>query len=257
MTFTLAPELAVDRPPGVALAGRRHGRRARAAAGRAAAPRAPKRRCPRPNPPAASPPRSRGRCTSGSGSIRPRRGRRRRRCCAACARATRCRASTRWWMSATGARSSSSCPTASTTPRSIEGDVELRLGAAGESYPGIRKDDVHVGGRITLADARGPFGNPTSDSARTMVTTATTRALLVVFAPRRSTAAAPSRCSTHGGAYGRVHRRDESVGSFWHGSCCFTAGGDMNEDELKGKVDQVKGRVEAGGRRHRRQRAAA
>lgn len=65
----------------------------------------------------------------------------------------------------------------------IEGDVTLRLGREGESYPGIRKDDVHVGGRITLVDARGPFGNPTSDSARTMVTTATTRALLVVFAP--------------------------------------------------------------------------
>ena len=56
----------------------------------------------------------------------------------------------------------------------IEGDVVLRLGLDGESYPGIRKDDVHVGGRITLADNRGPFGNPTSDSARTMVTTATT-----------------------------------------------------------------------------------
>ena len=66
----------------------------------------------------------------------------------------------------------------------IEGDVTLRLGAEGESYAGIRKDDVHVAGRITLADQRGPFGNPTSDSARTMVTTATTRALLVVFAPR-------------------------------------------------------------------------
>jgi DNA/RNA-binding domain of Phe-tRNA-synthetase-like protein len=65
----------------------------------------------------------------------------------------------------------------------IEGDVVLRLGAEGESYPGIRKDDVHVGGRITLADARGPFGNPTSDSARTMVTPATTAALVVVFAP--------------------------------------------------------------------------
>jgi DNA/RNA-binding domain of Phe-tRNA-synthetase-like protein len=66
----------------------------------------------------------------------------------------------------------------------IEGDrVELRLGREGESYPGIRKDDVHVGGRITLADAGGPFGNPTSDSARTMVTTATHRALLDVFAP--------------------------------------------------------------------------
>jgi DNA/RNA-binding domain of Phe-tRNA-synthetase-like protein len=66
----------------------------------------------------------------------------------------------------------------------IDGDVELRLGRAGESYAGIRKDDVHVDGRITLADRLGPFGNPTSDSARTMVTTATTRALLVVFAPR-------------------------------------------------------------------------
>ena len=65
----------------------------------------------------------------------------------------------------------------------IEGDVELRLGHAGECYAGIRKDDVHVGGRITLADGRGAFGNPTSDSARTMVTTATTQALVVVFAP--------------------------------------------------------------------------
>ena len=66
----------------------------------------------------------------------------------------------------------------------IDGDVTLRIGREGESYPGIRKDDVHVGGRIALVDTRGPFGNPTSDSARTMVTTATTRALLVVFAPR-------------------------------------------------------------------------
>ncbi len=66
----------------------------------------------------------------------------------------------------------------------IDGDVELRMGLEGESYPGIRKDAVHVDGRISLADRMGPFGNPTSDSARTMVTTATTRAMLVVFAPR-------------------------------------------------------------------------
>src|SRR5689334_19445315 len=65
----------------------------------------------------------------------------------------------------------------------IDGDVELRLGREGESYPGIRKDDVHLAGRLTLADGIGPFGNPTSDSARTMVTTATTQALVVVFAP--------------------------------------------------------------------------
>ena len=65
----------------------------------------------------------------------------------------------------------------------IEGEVVLRIGREGESYAGIRKDDVHVGGRIALADSRGPFGNPTSDSARTMVTPATTRALVVIFAP--------------------------------------------------------------------------
>ena len=53
----------------------------------------------------------------------------------------------------------------------IDGDaVALRLGVDGEGYAGIRKEHVNVGGRLTLADRRGPFGNPTSDSARTMVT---------------------------------------------------------------------------------------
>jgi DNA/RNA-binding domain of Phe-tRNA-synthetase-like protein len=75
----------------------------------------------------------------------------------------------------------------------IEGDVTLRIGRDGESYPGIRKDDVHVGGRITLADQLGPFGNPTSDSARTMVTVDTKRVLLVVFAPVEVSAARLAR----------------------------------------------------------------
>ena len=75
----------------------------------------------------------------------------------------------------------------------IDGDAELRIGRPGESYPGIRKDDVRVEGRIALADRTGPFGNPTSDSARTMVTTATTRAMLVVFAPRELDSATLTR----------------------------------------------------------------
>ena len=75
----------------------------------------------------------------------------------------------------------------------VEGDIELRLGREGESYPGIRKDDVNVGGRLTLADARGPFGNPTSDSARTMVTTETVSAVVVVFAPLEIAAARLAR----------------------------------------------------------------
>ena len=65
----------------------------------------------------------------------------------------------------------------------ITGSVTLRLGQPGEEYAGIRKDTVHVGGRLALVDDSGPFGNPTSDSARTMVTPATRRGFVVIFAP--------------------------------------------------------------------------
>jgi DNA/RNA-binding domain of Phe-tRNA-synthetase-like protein len=65
----------------------------------------------------------------------------------------------------------------------IQGDVTLRIGRDGEEYAGIRKDTVHVAGRLALVDEAGPFGNPTSDSARTMVTTDAKRVLVVVFAP--------------------------------------------------------------------------
>lgn len=63
------------------------------------------------------------------------------------------------------------------------GVIALRLGHPGESYAGIRKDDVHVAGRLVLADVQGAFGNPTSDSSRTMVTEQTTEGLIVIFAP--------------------------------------------------------------------------
>ena len=71
----------------------------------------------------------------------------------------------------------------------ISGPITLRVGHDGEEYAGIRKDAVHVAGRLALVDARGPFGNPTSDSARTMVTPATRDALVVVFAPASATPA--------------------------------------------------------------------
>lgn len=61
--------------------------------------------------------------------------------------------------------------------------VVLRRGAAGEAYDGIRKAQVNVEGRPVLADVQGPFGNPTSDSARTMITPRTVRALVTVYAP--------------------------------------------------------------------------
>lgn len=67
--------------------------------------------------------------------------------------------------------------------------VVLRRGAPGESYPGIRKAAVNVEGRPVLADAEGAFGNPTSDSERTMVRPQTTAALVTVYAPARYAAA--------------------------------------------------------------------
>lgn len=64
----------------------------------------------------------------------------------------------------------------------VEGDITARLGTAGEQYPGIRKDDVHLHGRLGLFDAAGPFGSPTSDSLRTSVNEQTERLLAVIFA---------------------------------------------------------------------------
>jgi len=61
--------------------------------------------------------------------------------------------------------------------------ITLRLGTTGEGYDGIRKDRVNVEGRLTLADAAGPFGNPTSDSTRTMTTPETRDVLVVLYVP--------------------------------------------------------------------------
>jgi DNA/RNA-binding domain of Phe-tRNA-synthetase-like protein len=67
--------------------------------------------------------------------------------------------------------------------------VVLRKGRAGESYEGIRKGPVNVEDRPTLADEEGAFGNPTSDSARTMITLQTTSTLVTCYAPASTSAA--------------------------------------------------------------------
>jgi DNA/RNA-binding domain of Phe-tRNA-synthetase-like protein len=66
----------------------------------------------------------------------------------------------------------------------VKGDeLVIRLGAEGEGYAGIGKEHVNVAGRICVADAEGPCGNPSADSARTMITTETERAAWVYFLP--------------------------------------------------------------------------
>ena len=62
-------------------------------------------------------------------------------------------------------------------------ELSIRLGAEGEGYEGIRKERVNVAGRLCVADAEGPLGNPSADSARTMITTDTQRAAWIYFLP--------------------------------------------------------------------------
>jgi DNA/RNA-binding domain of Phe-tRNA-synthetase-like protein len=104
----------------------------------------------------------------------------------------------------------------------IAGDtITLRLGAEGEGYEGIRKDRVNVGGRLTLADPEGPFGNPTSDSLRTSVSPATTRVLFVLFVPaatppedaRRALALTADRVAAYAGGRESGRLLDAPAGS--------------------------------------------
>ena len=61
--------------------------------------------------------------------------------------------------------------------------VTVQMGEPGWEFNGIRKSTVHVGGRLCVVDGAGPFGSPTSDSARTSIEEETSRALAVFFAP--------------------------------------------------------------------------
>jgi len=65
----------------------------------------------------------------------------------------------------------------------IRGSVRLCRAGTDAEYEGVRKRRVRLAGRPALADANGPFGNPTADSARTAVTVVTRRLWMVIFAP--------------------------------------------------------------------------
>lgn len=65
----------------------------------------------------------------------------------------------------------------------VKGTIHARIGRPGEGYQGIRKGHVNLGGRPLLADDEGPFGAPTSDSGRTIVTADTRTVLAVIYCP--------------------------------------------------------------------------
>lgn len=65
----------------------------------------------------------------------------------------------------------------------ISGRICLRLGVPGEKYEGIGKRVWHLEGRPVLADEKGPFGSPVSDSTRTQAQEGVTEVLTVLYAP--------------------------------------------------------------------------
>ena len=56
-----------------------------------------------------------------------------------------------------------------------------RRGGAGESYEAIGRGPINLEGLPLLADREGPFGSPTSDSMRSLVTPESTEILMALF----------------------------------------------------------------------------
>ena len=63
----------------------------------------------------------------------------------------------------------------------VSGDITFRAGRAGETYKGIGKYDLNLEGLPVFSDATGPHGSPTSDSERTMVTSATKNVVALII----------------------------------------------------------------------------
>ena len=63
----------------------------------------------------------------------------------------------------------------------IQGEVMMGIGEENEPYQGIGRGDVNIEKLPVFRDEQGAFGNPTSDSTRTMVTDDTQRFLMVII----------------------------------------------------------------------------
>lgn len=64
----------------------------------------------------------------------------------------------------------------------LNGDLLFRLGEEGEAYAGIGKDGMDLALLPLLADADGPFGSPSSDSQRAMISLESRDILTVIYA---------------------------------------------------------------------------
>ena len=71
----------------------------------------------------------------------------------------------------------------------IKGDITIALGNDDDQFQGIRKDCLHMKGKIFLKDRDGAFGNPSSDSLRTCVDFNTRNILQILFFHKEDTSA--------------------------------------------------------------------
>ena len=102
-----------------------------------------------------------GRCTGAWGSTRRRRGRRPRRCCGACGSGERAPAHQQPRRRRQLVLARVAVAVRAVRPRPDRGRGRCSGWAApGEAYAGIRKDAVHLGGRLTLVDDAGPVRQP-------------------------------------------------------------------------------------------------
>ena len=60
-------------------------------------------------------------------------------------------------------------------------EIVFRIGKEGESYKGIGKDVINIADLPVFADSGGPFGSPTSDSERAMITEATASFAMMII----------------------------------------------------------------------------
>lgn len=65
--------------------------------------------------------------------------------------------------------------------KQLEGDIVLRVGKNAETYKGIGKAEFQLENLPVLADDKGPFGSPTSDSERAMITPRTDTLMMIVY----------------------------------------------------------------------------
>lgn len=63
----------------------------------------------------------------------------------------------------------------------IKGGISFRVGKPGESYKGIGKEAINIAELPVFADDEGPYGSPTSDSEKAMITSNTNRAMIVLI----------------------------------------------------------------------------